>query len=235
MWSILVSLTAVVVTLTLTAAGLYLDRFDEEHPHTTHLTYALDANTGTARWVSTDHVPPDWTAGYATESDNGEGSLPLPYGTVPRWTGHAPALALESPGVQVISSRVDSGTRVVDLHLTSPRDADVLTLHTDRAVQQVDITIDGHAQVTSVPAETAESTAPWPYELRFYDPPPSGVRVSLRLAEPAAPAVSVSDYTVGLAAVPGFTPPPPGVDRSPAHSSDLVVVGRVHQPAAIGR
>jgi Peptidase family M28 len=235
MWSILVSLTAVVVTLALTAAGLYLDRFDEEHPRTTHLTYALDANTGTARWVSTDHVPPDWTAGYATESDNGEGSLPLPYGTVPRWTGHAPALALESPGVQVISSRVDSGTRVVDLHLTSPRDADVLTLHTDRAVQQVDITIDGHAQVTSVPAETAESTAPWPYELRFYDPPPSGVRVSLRLAEPAAPAVSVSDYTVGLAAVPGFTPPPPGVDRSPAHSSDLVVVGRVHQPAAIGR
>jgi hypothetical protein len=81
------------------------------------------------------------------------------------------------------------------------------------------------------PAETAESTAPWPYELRFYDPPPSGVKVALRLAEPAAPAVLVSDYTVGLAAVQGSGRHRP----APAHSSDLVVVGRVHQPAAIGR
>jgi hypothetical protein len=40
--------------------------------------------------------------------------------------------------------------------------------------------------------------------------------------------ISLSDYTVGLERIPGFTPRPRHLDRSPDHSSDLVVVGRIH-------
>lgn len=63
---------------------------------------------------------------------------------------------------------------------------------------------------------------PWPYDLRFYDPPPEGIRVRVQLPGPELPAVFISDYTVGLVAVPGL----PHLDRSPAHSAELVVVGQ---------
>ena len=69
---------------------------------------------------------------------------------------------------------------------------------------------------------------PWPYELRFYDPAPEGITVTLRFLGPQPGRISLSDYTVGLERIPGFTPRPRHLDRSPDHSSDLVVVGRIH-------
>ena len=80
----------------------------------------------------------------------------------------------------------------------------------------------------SSPGAAGERT--WPYELRFYDPPPNGFTVTMRLRGSAVPQLYVSDSTVGLEQLPGFTPRPPALDRSPYHSSDIVVVGRRLRP-----
>jgi hypothetical protein len=108
----------------------------------------------------------------------------------------------------------------------------VLTLHTDRPVQNATIAADGHPPVTSSPAYAEDAGAEeWPYELRFYDPPSAGIRVTLRLLGQEPLRVGLSDYTVGLEEIPGFTEPPPDVDRSTLHSADLVIVGRTHELA----
>jgi hypothetical protein len=70
----------------------------------------------------------------------------------------------------------------------------------------------------------------WPYELRFYDPPPDGFVLTLQSRGVGLPRLYVSDFTVGLEWLPGFRQRPAGLDRSPDHSSDTVVLGRTFRP-----
>jgi hypothetical protein len=228
--SFLVPLSAAVLTVALTGAGLVVDRFDQDHPQATHLLYVLDAGSGRARWASEDRLPHGWVTGHAPERrDGGMATLPLPYGTQARWTGPAAVLPVEAPRLQVLDSRSDGGATVLELRAASLRDADVLTLHTDRPVEDAAITASGRPVVTSKPNYPDDVVSrDWPYELRFYDPPPEGITVTLRFRGPTPRQISLSDYTVGIEQVPGFAPRPSQLDRSPDHSSDLVVVGRIH-------
>jgi hypothetical protein len=75
-------------------------------------------------------------------------------------------------------------------------------------------------------ANDRPSASEWPYELRFYDPPPEGLRVTLRSSGAAPGRIALADYTVGLDDLPGAVPRPPNVERSPDHSADLMVVRR---------
>jgi hypothetical protein len=136
---------------------------------------------------------------------------------------------LEAPRLELLDSRTDARVSVVELRATSLRGADVLTMHADRPVQEATISVRGQPAITSRPDDPGDAGSPqWPYELRFYDPPPEGIAVALRFRGPAPGRIALSDYTVGLERIPGFTPRPNHLDRSPDHSSDLVVVGRIH-------
>jgi hypothetical protein len=229
--SFLVPFSAAVLTVALTGAGLVVDRFDQDHPQATHLLYVLDAGSGHARWASEDRFPHGWVSTHAPErSDSGMATLPLPYGTEPRWTGAAAVLPVKAPRLELLDSRSDGGATVVELRAASLRDADVLTLHADRPVEEATITADGQPAVVSEPDYPDDiGSHRWPYELRFYDPPPEGITVTLRFLGPGPGRISLSDYTVGLEPIPGFTPRPRQLDRSPDHSSDLVVVGRTYR------
>lgn len=228
--SFLAPLSAAVVSLALTGSGLVVDRFDQDHPQATHLLYVLDAGSGRARWATEDRLPHGWVAGHAPErGDGGMPTLPLPYGTEARWTGTAEALPVKAPQLEVLDSRTDGGATVVELWAASSRGADVLTLHADRPVEDATVAAGGRPAVTSKPNHPDDvASHRWPYELRFYDPPPEGITVTLRFRGPEPRRISLSDYTVGLERIPGFTPRPSHLDRSPDHSSDLVVVGRIH-------
>jgi hypothetical protein len=52
----------------------------------------------------------------------------------------------------------------------------------------------------------------------------------LRLPGAGLPRIYVSDYTLGLEQIPRFAPKPADLARSPAHNSDIVVVGRSFKP-----
>ena len=107
----------------------------------------------------------------------------------------------------------------------------MITVHADRPVETATISVDGQPPVTASPNyPNAARGRPWPYELRFYDPPPNGFTVALEVRGGGVPQFYVSDYTVGLERIPGFTARPPVLDRSPYHSSDLLVVGRTFRP-----
>jgi len=230
--SLFVLLTAGVITVLLTGIGLVADRFDQDHPGQTNLLYAMDTDTRTAFWASQNRTRDPWTARYASTSHGeAEPPRPLPYGVTRRWTGTADVVPMNPPRIDVLAARSDGNSSEVRVRIASSRRADVITVHADRPVESSTITADGEPPVTaspSYPETTGERT--WPYELRLYDPPPNGFTVTLRLRGSAASQLYVSDYTVGLEQLPGFTPRPHALDRSPHHSSDIVVVGRTFRP-----
>jgi hypothetical protein len=230
--SLLVFVGAGVMTVLLAGFGLVVDRFDQDHPRQAQLLYVMDADSATAMWASRDEMPDTWTAQYVPNAyGDAEPPIPLPYGTHPRWIGAAKVMPIDPPRIQLLEARSTGTTTTVKLRVASSRQADVITIHTDRPVDAAIITVDGHPPVNSLPAYTDNiGERAWPYELRFYDPPPDGVAVTLQVRSDNTPRIYVSDYTVGLEQVPGFHRRPAGLDRSPDRRSDLVIAGRSLTP-----
>jgi hypothetical protein len=225
----LLSVLAVALTVALVGAGLAVDRFDARHPQPTSLLYVLDADTGSARWLGTDDAPAEWVRRHAPDPVAADAvPPPLPYAALPRWTGPAPSAALPAPELVVLGTRPDGDATVVELRLRSVRDAEVLTLHTDRPVEQATVQVDGLPPGTSWPTYDDPGHR-WPFRLQFYDPPEAGVTVQLRMADAAGLKLTVADHNTQLAGLPGFEPRPAELTRSPAHHSDLAVVTRSYQ------
>jgi hypothetical protein len=216
----------------LTGIGLVVDRFDENHPRQANLLYAMDADTGAAVWASENRTRATWTARYVPRS-SGEAEPPhaLPYRTTPRWTGPAEVVPMNPPRIDLRNFRTEGDLSEVSIGVASSRRASVITIHADRPVETAIISVDGQPPVTASPrSPDAVRARAWPYELRFYDPPPDGFTVVLELRGGGVPQFYISDHTVGLERIPGFTTRPPGLDRSPDHSSDILVVGRTFRP-----
>jgi hypothetical protein len=235
----LVPMGALALTVTLASIGIAVDRFDQTHPRQSHLMYVIDADSGTAMWVSHDQEPDAWTAAYVPNRNNSaEPHVPLPYDTTPRWQGPAAALPLKPPRVALLESRsaadgalVKVRVALVKVRVASSRAADVITVHVDRPVETAAIEAAGQPSVSSSPSYPGNlGSRAWPYELRFYDPPPDGFAHTLQSRGVGLPRLYVSDFTVGLEWLPGFRQRPAGLDRSPDHSSDTVVLGRTFRP-----
>jgi hypothetical protein len=227
----LVSLGGFAVVSALTAGGLAVDRFDADHPAPAHLAYVLDADRGMASFVSEDTTPDAWGIGHAADRSPDVMDLPLPYRDGPAWHGSADVISAPAPELTVFGRRVVGEALLLDLEIVSVRDADFLTLHVDRPVAEATISVAGQAAVTARPsyAESPDDEE-WPYELRFYDPPREGVRVTLELYGTDAPRFALSDSTFGLHDIPGFVERPSGVGQSTDHGSDLVTVVRRYEP-----
>jgi hypothetical protein len=230
--SLLVPLGALIITVVLITSGLAVDRFDPNHPRQTHLMYAMDADRGTAMWASQDQDPDAWTAAYVPNANgDSEPPIPLPYGTKPKWLGTAAVLPVDAPRIDLLEARSDRDVPTVRVRIASSRAADVVNIFADRQVESATITADGQRPVTAKPSYPQDDgPRPWPYELIFYNPPAAGFVLTLQLRGTDLPRIYVSDYTVGLDELPGFRPRPAGLVRSPAHSSDIVVVGRTFSP-----
>jgi hypothetical protein len=152
--------------------------------------------------------------------------FPCRTGTLRGGWGPAEPLPVSPPRIDFLD---DGDATLVKVRVTSPRRGQVITLNTDRPVQNTIITADGEPPATASPSYPDDAgTRPWPYELRF--PQPSGGRVR----RPTSRCRTPSYLRQRLHRRPGtdnrYTPRPADLARSPAHNSDIVVVGRSLKP-----
>jgi hypothetical protein len=111
----------------------------------------------------------------------------------PKWLGPAEPLLVSPPRIDLLESRRKGGATVVKVRVASPRREQVITLNTDRPVQNAIITA-GEPPATASPSYPDDAgTRLWPYELRFYDPPADGFVTTLRLPGAGLPWIYVSD------------------------------------------
>ncbi|GAA1694741.1 M20/M25/M40 family metallo-hydrolase [Glycomyces endophyticus] len=214
----LVPAAAAAAALALVGAGLAVDRFDADHPRQAYLSYVLDADTGTAAWVSTDRDRSDWTARYVTEDDLDESELPEAYrDAADPGTGSGTAVPIDLPApTAVFTARTaDAAT----LQVASPRGADTMWLAVYGTVDRAEAVLaDGTAAEVPVaaPAEPGDPALIW-----FYNVPAEGFTLTLHgdVAE-----ATVFDQTHGIDGLDGYTDRPEGLMRSRDRLSDTVTV-----------
>ncbi|MET7461277.1 M28 family peptidase [Nonomuraea sp. NPDC005501] len=218
--AVAVPLTAAGLAVALVGCGLAADGFDADHPRRTHLAYVMDAGTGTARWVSADEEPADWTRRYVSGRD--VTALPPGYARGTLWTGAAPAIRADGPRVSVLGRDGDT----VRLRVTGGRGARSVTLRIDRPITEATASVGG-AGSAAVPV-TGTRAGTWPAEVRFRGIPATGARITLRVPGGGRIRLTAIGETDGLSTVPGFVPRPPGLVAATREDGDLVAVTRTY-------
>jgi hypothetical protein len=144
------------LAIALITVGFRVDVFDPDHPRHTNLNYAVDADRGTAMWLSSDRTLPAWTKQYVTEAPADiSDQLPGPL-TRSRRSGPAVA-AITPPRLTVTQSRRDGAARTLRLRIASggARRLDVVA---DTARHEITATVEGL---------TVEGAAPRPHAGRW--------------------------------------------------------------------
>jgi len=199
------------------AAGLAVDHFDAAHPAPAQLAYALDADNGQARWVSTDASPGEWVRHYVSEQQDLSAAFGLFDGQV--WAGSAPPAALPAPSLTVVSDSSTATTRTLTMTLAPRRAVRLVYLDLPESGVRRAV-IDGR----EVPADGLTGR----FGVVFHAPPTNGLTVVLELDSPGPTTIRVMDGSDGLDGLPGFVPRPDGVGVAPSHTSELVVVAKTY-------
>jgi hypothetical protein len=226
-WTVVVPAALIMVTAVLSGAGLAVDQFDTEHPQAAYLMYIRDADTGDALWATVDDDPHPWAAQYVPDPRVDDPlAVPLPHGITIARTGPAEPAPLAEPELTLLDSHTDGEFAVVRLRARSQRDAYALGVYADRPVHDATLHVAGHPPV-ELPAmdPKTDGSASWPWEVQFFDPPPDGIEMTLRLRGTQPPRVGITDWTNGLERLPGYTERPSTVDMPPSGPpTDSVVV-----------
>jgi MFS family permease len=183
-------------------------RFDADTPRPNYIQYTLDADAGTASWLSTGTRPDLWTeqffaGGFAT----GRSAFSPGYYFGQEYdviTAPAPPLELAAPQVVVVSDSVADEVRTLRLRLRSPRGG---------AMVHLDLALPGDLVAAAVEGETVEvdeSMALRRFPIAAYNTGTSGVEVSLSVRSTDTITGTLADFTNGLPDIPGF-----GVNQRP--------------------
>jgi peptidase M28-like protein len=197
-------------------------RYSAEHPKPSVLSYALDADTGKALWISSVARVDSWTAQYLGNSPS-RGKLP---DFVPDWypidflQHEAPSVGLVPPLAELLENSSDGATRTLHLRVTTPRHA--RTLHVGIAQSEVlSASVNGHD--LGKPSEARwHQTGHWGFD--YANPPAEGIDLLFSVQAAGPVTVVVVDRSSGLPTVPSSNFPPRPADSMPIHSGDQTMV-----------
>jgi hypothetical protein len=214
---------AALALIVFSAVGLAVDRFDPAHPALTQLMYALDADTGTAEWVSDETSVQKWTSQYVSGSlHEVSDSLPI-FGPEKVRTGKAQAASLPAPTLAVEQDSTAGGVRTLTLKLTPQRTVRLVSLHVGAGAQVLTAQIAGQS-VTPV----READGKWGWGFTFHGPPAGGIEITLTVRSPGPVTFRAMDGSDGFSGVPGFHARPPGVGIVGSHTSELLAVAKTY-------
>lgn len=209
-------LTAGVLALACVVTGLATDRFSAAHPAPEQLMYALDTDTGQARWVSADSAPGAWNQAYVHDTEKLGAQFP-PLGDKELLTGPAQAAPLAAPTVTKDGDSTADGRRTLTLTVTP-----------QRAVRLVYLGVEGSTVVSATVGgrEVGANGLGADFGVLFHAPPAEGLKVSLVVDGTGPVKLRAMDGSDGLDGLPGFTPRPTGVGIAGSHDTELVLVAK---------
>jgi hypothetical protein len=192
--------------------GMSHSAFDPNHPHPDSIFYLLDADSAKSSWVSVDYRPDRFTAQFFHDRLHGESLAHLTglleaddytredeviarrlnftlIGNGRAIVGNAPAVALTPPEITLQSDSSDGTERTIKLHLRSTRGAPILWLAVPVGI------IVSSGSINAIPATNSASSG---WSAGFWNVPPQGIDVELKLVSQDATAISLIDQSWGL-------------------------------------
>lgn len=211
-------------SMLLFAVGWMNSGFDATHPHPESIRYELDADRGTAHWVTGDHRLGPWTNQFIPENtkpvEANNPSLLAEYPTT--FAASAPVVSLLPPTAEVLEDQMEAGVRTLRLRLRTPRGASMLRVRIDAGRPVLAAWLEGQTFSLNDYAMAREGQL-W---LNYAACPPEGIELRLQLEGAGPVNLSLVDLKDGL---------PPGVgvtasDRPKATmpsplAADCTVVG----------
>jgi hypothetical protein len=190
---------AVVIGIALLIIGTARSGFaaDQPQPHT--LLYVLNADAGSAQWVTFDEEPDEWIAEFvppdtsqattvedifnipATPEQDKDWLIP----NIDAWTNDAPVLDSPPPQLDVLADSHEGDMRTLTLRVTSPRNGRVVYIVPDQEV--VDASVEGK------PIDVYPG-----WRFMFVGLPPEGVEFQLVLRGTDPVRLTVFDQTDGI-------------------------------------
>jgi hypothetical protein len=220
---LLPAVAAALAVVVLAGIGLRVDRFDAAHPVPTQLMYALNADDGTARWLSAEPKPQRWTSHYVHGTPVAVADTLPAFGRGKLRTGPATATTVPAPRLTVESDTRSGENRVLHLLLKPQRQARLVTLHVGAQTQVTAATVGGR----EVPTDRTTGGG-WGFGFVFHAPPTEGIAVDLTVRTQAPVSFRVMDASDGLTALPGFVARPADVGVVGSHFSEMLAVARTY-------
>jgi hypothetical protein len=198
------------------------------HPELSHIFYALNAETGQAVWASLDKKPNAWTSQFF---NGGVRNEPLSEFFAADASGAflqspAPPLALKAPDIKLLAAATSSDMRTLRLQITSPRQANLITIYVDSKADFVLKSLNGKVVDSNSLPGAVERKNFW--SLRYYALPPEGIELVAE-TKPSEPLrMRVVDQSFGLPEIPGrtFAPRPESMISPPLLVSDAVLISK---------
>ena len=197
----LLPVAAVLVGIAFISVAKSSSHFDRVNRRPDRLFYAVNGNTGRAIWGSLDEHPDDWTSQYLTGSPERGPALDFVGRSLNPLIKDAPVVPVPAPDMKVISDTTTNGIRSLSLHITSARQAPVITVFLDPETMVRAFVLDG---------KRYDDYAKNNWRMRYFAVPAEGIELTLELEQSPNVVLRVTDQSYGLPEVPGtsFKPRP---------------------------
>jgi hypothetical protein len=195
-----------------------------ERPWLNNVLYALDADSGSALWASTDPGPDEWSAQFfPTGFESGPLAEFFPLAPNELIHSQAPAVQLAPPQAELLEDSAAGGGRTLRVRITSPRQAPLVWVYTDAQTEVLSATVNGLPvadQGTAAQAVTDETESAFG-GLVYWAVPAEGIELTLRVRGDRPVTLRVVDRTGGLPEALGPTIAPRPDYMAPAPSVGL--------------
>jgi hypothetical protein len=215
---------AALMAIALVLWGNATSGFDANHPRPDQIAYALNADSGEARWVSLDRHLDAWTSRFFPNgAERGDYDSRL-LGTVPAFITTAPSTPLDAPQVAVLSDTSDAGVRTLRLRLSSPELARIIVADIDAPGEVVALAVDGHA----VDLKTLDRSRDGTFPVEYRNAPATGweLTLSVRSTEPVTIVVETTKDGLPAAITAEMSPRPAEMMPAPGYARDPTIVSK---------
>ena len=206
----------------LIVAGCSVAAVTDRSPEPTNLFYGLNADNSLAVWGSADKQPDVWTTQFLSpDVERKRLAQFFPFGSREFLAKSAAPVPLAPPRAEILSDEKNGDVRHLKMRITSPREAPVISVYLDEAVNASKLVVNGK------PVAGADETR---WVIRYYALPPGGIELAFDVKSQKPIEVKLVDQSYGLpqSLTAGSRPKPDNLIPSTLPYSDSTMVSKAY-------
>ncbi len=210
-------------------AAIFASEYDAQQPRMNTMMYGLNSESGKSIWATPDGRPDEWTFGFFKGGKLERGPLPEFFGagtSRPFVSVQSPLVTLGAPRIDLLGDSANDGLRSLRFHITSPRQAPVISVYLDSVAEIQNVSVNGRSLVSNRVLLSNPARNAW--NLRYHAVPAEGIELAMDLKPTEPVKLRVVDQSYGLPSFPDkpVAPRPSGLIPSTYPFTDSTLVSK---------